>query len=68
MVFWDVGVGLVILWKFGTLCNFTKVGVLFIINRDACLEWRNGINGKSLMEMGPKGWNVNYGNWPNYIV
>ena len=39
----------------GLLCNFTKVGVLFIINLDACLAEGNGINVESLMKMGPKG-------------
>ena len=24
----------------GLLCNYTKVGVLFIINLDACLAWK----------------------------
>ena len=48
-----------LVWQFyeslGLLCNFTKVGVLFIINLDACLAWRNGIDVESLMKMGPKG-------------
>ena len=44
-----------------------KSGVLFVINIDACLAWKNGINVKTLMKMGPKGCNVNYGKCPNYI-
>ena len=48
-----------LVWSFceslGLLCYFTKVGALLIINLEACLAWRNGMNVKSLMKMGPKG-------------
>ena len=37
------------------LCNFSRVGVLLIINLDACLAERNGMNVELLMKMGPKG-------------
>ena len=51
----------------GLLCYFLKVGVLFVINLDACLVWKSGINVKTLMKMEPKGCNVNYGKCPNFI-
>ena len=69
MVFWDVGVGLVILWKFGAFVLFYKSWG-FIHNKPRCMFGikKNGMIVESLMKMGPKGWNGNYGKWPNYIV